>query len=141
MEGVCHACHWRCLECDIASDNCLVCADSRINTPDCTDCPTGFFDDLVHVDCQSCQPTHYKCLECNVNACEVCDVHRVAPYCTCEPGYVEVEGECVPCAYNCLTCTNNPENCVSCIPPRVNPNVCTCPHGYYDAMNGSADCP
>lgn len=36
------------------------------------------------------------------------------------------------CEFQCLTCTQDSNNCTSCKGDRISVPICKCPNGYYD---------
>lgn len=61
-------CNFRCSTCANNSNNCSICADVRINPPNC-DCPDNFYDANV----AACSACIFPCLNCTSNTdCTSC---------------------------------------------------------------------
>lgn len=132
----CAACNFKCDSCS-NYESCDECACNRSGAPDCTTCDDGYFDDGVNECCQTCTSKYPNCVSCNAAECTVCTENRVAPECYCAEGYVEINGSCEPCNYNCVTCAQTTAACTECEVPRLtkpnSPDFCVCPDLYYEA--------
>lgn len=116
----CEKCNFKCETCNDGSC-CTECAGNRLDAETCcTTCPEGYYDDGTNVDCALCTDKYgANCVVCDEDSCTECGENREAPGCNCITGYVEVNGKCEPCDYNCETCAVTTSACTECLEPRV----------------------
>ena len=72
----------------------------------------------------------YRCARDNT----VVDCSSMTEYTPVHQTYIAVDGTCVPCAQECLTCSGDPSSCVTCREDGfgVNNNACSaCPSGMW----------
>ena len=107
-------CIENCFQCE---NPCLLCKYGYILTNGyCAKCPVG---------CDSCSTDMSQCFscsegykyenflckkKCNPN-CQSCD----DPCTQCDPGFLSLQGQCLPCLSPCFSCIGNLDRCSSCI--------------------------
>jgi len=169
----CEKCGKACLDCD-ENGECLTCNFYTLplsdGDEDCT-CEDNYVYDIETDECivdeslfcngligyyeseSNCEPCYPSCLACTGSKetdCLACIIpgQQINPntnLCECPEGYVLIEGECVSCDENCLTCSVTTTNCKTCrndfqaIPVS---GKCVCPSGsILDTSTNTCETP
>ena len=104
--------------------NCLVCENPcqscklgyTLSSGYCINCPVG---------CESCASDMSKCYSCidgytyeNYSCKKKCKINCQScddPCTVCDPGFLSIQGDCLPCLSPCFSCIGNIDRCSSCI--------------------------
>ncbi|KAL4430291.1 hypothetical protein ABPG74_019450 [Tetrahymena malaccensis] len=158
-EQSCQQCDVSCQTCFGVSKSCIVCnsgfypliSGSGQNTFNCyQQCPDSYYLSL-NSQCLKCDLSCQTCSN-DLKSCKICAIGFYPQikdqlqttfncYQNCPDGYYLIQNKCQKCDNSCLTCKNDPKNCIACasnfypliITQQQNTYNCyqNCPDGYY----------
>ncbi|ELP89926.1 protein serine/threonine kinase, putative [Entamoeba invadens IP1] len=149
----CKKCAPECLTCYGPNNNtCYSCAEKYyLQSNKCLQCDSTCYNCTgLATNCTSCVEGERYYFNGVCNICENCKTGKCYSYpimCSqCDDGYYSLNGICVLCHSNCLTCDTQSTNCTSCYDGTyLYDNKClpcdtSCTTNYCDTFNGCTLC-
>ncbi|KRX05539.1 Insulin-like growth factor binding protein, N-terminal [Pseudocohnilembus persalinus] len=137
-DGECIQCNVKCKTCNKQDiDECYVCADNRVDAPDCyCDQTQGYFEyNPIQKECYTCDYKCQTCLQSNPSACITCSssTRNYAPNCDCKENYYDLHKEAT-----CYQCPSTVSNCLWDVSTET--VIYECPIGYFYSQDSDKYC-